>query len=1180
MELYHQGDKRKLSMMRIMTRKIKNLSVVLFIIITIIFSHFNVISDHLYPNLLSSNNKEGLEENKIQENMLNYKINNLTGETIQYFVEQSDKFELKTNESREILTPSETNVSIRSRPINSSFLLLSTGNNSINDWKNDTEYGDVDVSTILSENETVFRLHFSNKSVFDSGVNNTKFLVSSHPSLVNFPTVISFDFRIPILSQELQSSFHTLSLDFRFNNGKISFILSDKGGTLCGDGFEELEDNVIYDNRSSSIYILCNDTASFSWRYIYHNITRLITNHLLPEEYPNFSNLQSLFCHMIAYIPYNLTLDINNMKYWTYLPPFPLINYTIGETKIFSENGTLSFDSIIENFTLSAEENSPWKNNTLTYIEVNLTRRKSFESNCVLKEWNETKIRVNVVLDIPSIIENAFSSNIHIILPSDWINITILNESIDFVFSNQTKMLNEFILGKSYQINVKGIGWGILEAWTPNYLSNIIVPTDVCRNEVILIRGQLRYPLSEVINVYVQDESFCFHQTTLPMINSTFIFPEITINEQFPFGILQLTLNWSNSWEFGVYEQLIYIHEQGSFQSIILFHSLQDVDIYQFESISVNISLLQSGEEYSSNSTIVFLMKGSDCLFFTRISDNNYILNISHVIWDPGIYNIDLVASDGSLFFAKAIFNLTIKPASIFWSFENLPNTLATDENITFRLYSYINPHGDDYYIVLSGLTIRVWINGTVISSFKTNIEGLVDITVDYNYSTVNNYLQVAIEGVLRGEIFKLQTFIFYISNETSPSGGDRAYVNEIMRSPIKANRTFFIYYNIEYSKNNSSWFVPFESFSDVILSAYILRGSYIIGTELEDQLLTWTLEANQSNNDILVLELPGPTILIAKETVAKKFRLRLLVYSRITTNNYSIDINLDFLGFPFSNLSLFDSLNRNITTLYPSTIKGAIVSFSQFNILSGFEIGYFLEGYLQELDIILIKPFYPSYIYNESIIGSWRINSPIDYSYEVIYSILGLGSWECYNTRVEVLPNSTSVITAFLPPQRWNVTISIQLIVKYFPDLILESSLQNFKIQDPFPPTLDYSVELKDGMIRIDAFVFEPEMASGIQNVSLLIKDQIILPTLLSPNHYIFNISKNTIQNPVIKVIDWAKNEKSTELVEINNIFPSSPSLLNVIGIQYFLPLISSITLLTGIFVIRFIRKKRTMII
>ena len=1172
-------------MVRIKTLKIKNLLVVLFIIITIIFNHFNGIINHLYPNMLSSNSKPVLEDKRtqtIQKNMLNYKINNLTEETIQYFVEQCERFELKANESREILSPSETNISIRSRVLNSSFQLLSTGNNSIDDWKNDAEYGDVNVSTILSGNETVFRLNFSNKSVFDSGVNNSKFLVSSHPNLENYSTIISFDFQIPSLSQELQTSSHTLSLDFRFNNGKISFILSDKGGTLHGDGFEEFEDDIIYDNRSNSIYILCNETTPFSWRHISYNITRLITTYLLPQDYPNFSNLQSLFCHMIAYIPYNLTLDINNLKYWAYLPPYPSINYTIGETEIFTENGTLSFDSIMDNSTLAAQENSSWKNNTITHIEVNLTRKKSFESYCILKEWNETNVRVNMELDIPDIIENAFSSNIHIILPSDWINITILNEKVEFVYLNQTKMLNEYILGKFYQINVKGMSWGILEAWTPNYLSNIIAPTDVCRNEVILIRGQLHYPLSEDINLYLKNESFCFHQTTLPMINSTFIFPEITVTEQFPLGILQLTLNWTNSWEFGIYQQIIYIYEQASSQSIILFHSSQNVDIYQFESVIVNISLLQNGERYSTNSTIVLLLKGSDCLFFTRVSNNNYILNVSHVIWDPGIYNIDLIASDGSFFYAKALLNLTIKPASIFWSFENLPATLAQNESLSFRLYSYINPHGEnDYYIILSGLVIRIWINGSVIASFKTNYEGLVDITVDYNcFTTENDYLQVAIDGVLNGDIFKLQTFIFHISNETYPNSGFRAYISEIMRSPIKSNKTFFIYYRIEYSTNNSSWFVPFESFSDVILSAFIIRDSYIIGTEFEDELLTWTIEANQSNNDILVLELPGPTILIVKETLAKKFRLKLLINSQITTNNYSIDINLDFLGFPFSNLSLFDSLNRNVTELFPITIKGAIVSFYNFNIISGFEICYFLEGYLQELDIILIKPFNPSYIYNESIIGSWRINSPVEFSYKVICSILGLGSWECYDTSLDVLSNSTSVITVFLPPQSWNSTISIQLIVKYFSDLILVSSSQNFTIKDPFPPTLDYSVVLKDGLVRIDAYIFEPEKASGIQNVTILTKDQTILPTSLSPNHFMFNISKNIIHTFVIKAIDWAKNEKSTELVDVNDIFPNSPTLLDTIGTRYFLPLISSITLLTGIFVIRLIKKKRSMII
>ncbi|MFX1516039.1 MAG: hypothetical protein ACFFC6_07015 [Promethearchaeota archaeon] len=1161
-------------------RKFQNLLIILFISMTMIFNHFQVIYT-LRPNMLLSNYAQLFEEDEpqvIQKNIPNLQINNLTRDTIEYYVEQGVKFELKTNESKEMLTTSETNVSITSEVLNSSFQLLSTGNN-CNDWFNETKYGDVNVSTILVENEEVFRLHFSNKSNFNSGVNNSKFLVSSSPNLVSFPTIISFKFRIPLISPELLSSPHTLSLDFKFNNGIISFILSNQGETYSGDGFEELENNVIFDNKSSSIYILCNETAPFSWRNISHNITRLITTYLPPEEFSNFLNLQSLFCHTIAYIPYNLSLDINNLKYFTYLP-CPSIDYTIGETEISTVDGTLAFNSIMENFTLSASENSSWKNNTITYIEVNLIRVKLFESSCVVKEWNETKIRVNMILDIPDILEYVSSSNVHILLPSDWINITLLNESVDFMFFNKTKMLNTYLLGKFYQINVSGIVRGTLEAWTPNYVSNIIVPTDVCRNEVIQIRGELRYPFSEDIHLYLQNESFCYHQTTLPMINSTFIFPEITITEQFPLGILQLSLNWSNSWEFGIFEQLIYVHQQESPNSLILFHSSQNVFIYQFESFMINISLFQNGEKYSTNSTIVLLMKGSDCLFFSRSSDNEYILNISHVIWDPGIYNIDLFAFDGSLFFAKEILNLTIKPASIFWSFENLPCVLEKNDSVNFRLYSYINPQGDDYYLILSGLTIRIWINATIISSYITNADGLVDIFFDLNYSSIDEYLQVTVEGMLEGETLKLQTLMFLISNETNLNDGDRAYITEIMRSPVKANKTFFVYYNVEYSNNNLNWFVPVESFQNIILSGYIMRDNYIIGTTIVDHLVTWKIEANQSNNDILVLELPCPTLFVIKETVSKKFRLELTVYSQLTINNYSMDINLRFLGFPFSNLSLFDSLNRNITNLFPIAIEEGIVSLFQFNIISGFEIRYFLEGYLLVLDIALKKPFQSSYIYNESIIGSWRIYTPVDFSFKVLYSILGLGSWECYNTSLEVLPNSTSVITAVLPPQSWNNTISIQLVVSYLSNLTLVSSSQNFTIYDPFPPTLDYSIEfLVDNTLRIHAFVFEPEKASGIKNITLLMNDQNKSATSLSLNHYCFDISKNAVQTPIIKVVDWANNEKFLELTNLNSIISESPSLLKLMQSQYLLPLLSSITLIGGIFISRIIKKRRATI-
>lgn len=1173
-------------------QKSKLFLVFFLILISLGLNSLNASTILLSPSMSSLNLTQSLEEETspqiIQRNTSNLKINKLASneEPIQYLIEQGRQFNLKIRQMKQMVTSSETNVSIKSKVINTSFRILSTGENSSNEWKNDIEpdYGDVNVTTIFSGSDNISRFNFSeNGETPVSGITNTKFLVSSNPDITSFPTIVSFDFQIQFLSPELLSSphTHTLALELRFNNSSITFILSDFGGNFG----EILEENVARPNGSDSLYILCNETAPFSWRNISYNITRLITTYFSPEEYPKFSSLETLFCYMITSTPvyeYRLTLDIKNLEYFTSLPPCPPINYSLGETMIFTDNGTLSVSSTMGNFTFYAYEDSPWNNNAETYLEVNVTRTKSLEVFSISKDWNDTKVKINLFLDIPNILEGASSSIIHIIIPSDWTNISIVNQSINLEFNNQTEMLNEFILGKSFRVNVYGMDWGILEAWAPNYFSNIVVPTDVSRSEVIQIRGDLRYSLPGDINLYFQNESFLFHQATLPMINSTFVFPEITITEQFPTGILQFTLNWSNSWEFGIYKKIVYIHEEVSYYSVILFQSSTSVNIYQFESLLINLSLLKNGNKYCTNSTLVFLIKGSECLFFSQTSGNNFILNVSHFIWDPGDYTLDVIASDGSLFFAKDAVNLTVEPASIFWSFENLQSTLLRNDNVSFRLYSYIQPQGEEFFQTLSGLNVRIWINDTVISSYETNLEGFTDISFDFEYSTIGDLLQVAVEGMLEGEVFKLQTLLFSISNETAPGGGDRAYAHEIMRSPVKANGTFYVYYYIEYSNNNSNWFIPIESFSSVILSAYILRGNYVIGANFENQMLIWTLEANQSFNDTLILELPGPTVVTTKETLSKEFRIKIEAYSDITTNNYTIEIDLKFLSFPFSNLSLLDSLNRDITNLYPITIEGSIISFSQLNIIGGIEMCYFLEGYLQELEVSVRTSFKSSYVYNESIIGSWEINTPINYSYSVLYTILGLGSWKCHNTILEVFPNASSVITALLPPQRWNDSVSIQLIVNYFTDLTIVSSMQNFTISDPFAPTLDYSVEVFVDIIRVHAFIYEPEKASGVRNISLLMGEQNITAKSLSINHYVFDIPMKTADSQFIKVIavDWAGNEVLSDPININKFISNSQSLLKLFESQLFFPTLFSIVIISGIFITRVIRKRKTSIL
>lgn len=1101
---------------------------------------------------------------------------------IHYDVEQGVQFQLNTRQKKQMVTTSETNVSIISNVINSSFQILSTGENGSHDWQNSTEpdYGAVNISTIISENESVFRLNFTeNSESLASGITNTKFIVSSNPEITSFPTIISFDYRIPFLSPGLLSSPHTLAMEFRFSNSSITFILSDFGGNL-GDFLEE---NVTRPSGSDSLYILCNETPPLSWRHISYNITRLITTYFSSDEYSEFSSLETLFCYMIAFSSdYNLTLDLKNIEYFTLLPPYPPINYSIGETTIFTGNGSLSFISTRGNFTFTAYEASPWNNNSQTYLDINISRSKSLKGFSMVGDWNKTHIRINTRLDIPNILEDASSSVIRILLPSDWSNISIINSTNSFELTNQTQMLNEFILGKFFKIIVFGMDFGILEAWAPNYITNVEIPTDLSRNEVIQIRGELRYPLSGDINLYFHNSSFFFHQTILTMINSSFIFPEITITEQFPAGLLKLTLNWSDSYEFGKYEKLIYIHEEISQQSVILFHSSQSVKISQFQSLLINLSLVKNGNKFFSNTTLVLLFKGSECLLFSQTLDNDFILNVSHIIWDPGDYTLDIIASDGSLFFAKETVNVTVWSASIFWSFENLQTKLFKNESINFRIYSYIRLKGEEVFQILSGLRIRIWINETVISNQETSLKGFADFCFDFVYSKGMDLLQVVVEGMLEGEVLKLQTILFLISNETEPSDRNRANIHEVMRSNVKANGTFFIYYSIDYPYNDSKWYIPIEPYSSLIISGYILRDNYVIGTTVEDQMLLWLLEANQSMSDMLVVELPCPIALVSKEVISKRFRVKLETFSDITINNYTIEIDLRFFGFPFSNISLLDSLNRDITESFTISIERSIVSISQLNIINGLNIVYFLVGYLLEMKIEVRRSFQSFYTYNDSIVGSWKISAPVSYSYSILYTISGLGTWECQNTSHINFSNATSVITTFLPPQRWNDSIFVQLIVKYFTNLIVTSSLQNFTINDPFPPTLDYSLEPLIDVIRIHAFAYEPYAASGIKNISLVIGETCIAATSSSINHYVYDIQLEATESQFLRLIvfDWAGNERSSEYINVNEVILGSNSLSKLNDLQLFFPILLSFAILACVFIARIIRMRKTSIL
>jgi hypothetical protein len=1135
-------------------------------------------------NTLPHLKKTVFPSKQVQRNVTSLKKDELPsfGDQIQYDLIQNQNFYLKAPVSKQMLSNFNSSVSIQTQVLNSTFEILSSAESSINDWQNDIEpdYGQVNISTISTGSNNFSRFNFSENSETPAlGITNTKFNLSSNPSLTNKSTFLSFDFQIPFMSIELLNSPHTLALEFRFNNSSINFILSTFGVNFGNF----LEENVSRSQNSDSLYIFCNETAPFGWKHINYNITRLITSYFSPQEYQKFSTLKTLFCYMFTFTPeYHLTLDIDTIKYVADLKTITPINYTIEDTIFSTENGSLSFNSFMGNFTFSINANTPWEKDIQVFLDVNISRKMEFYDSYVVKTWNVTHINFNINLFIPNLLEGAISSSICIILPSDWININIINQSIDIEVKNQSIILNEYLSGLEYRFHLFGFDSCVLEAWGPNYLTKIYPPNNLCRNELIKVRGDLRYPLPGNISLYIQNSSFLFQQNTIPMINSTFVFPEIMVDDTFPIGFLNLKINWSNTWEYGIFESQLYIYEKTEQQSIIFLHSSKYIEIFQYGPFFLNLSLVKDGTSYFTNSTIVFLINGKNCIFFSPTRDNNFILNISHVVWEPGEYELDIIASDGNFFFDKETVNLTIEPCSIFWNYEGLQTQLLETENVSFRLYSYVNLLKSGIFFPLTGFTIRVWMNDTVITDYKSNIAGYVDINLDTNQSTVGTCLQIAIGGILEDKILKFKSILIFITNGASPPYRSRANIFEIKRSNIIANKSYYVQYNIEYPTNNTNWYVPLEAISEFILSAYILRGNYVIGTKIEDQMLIWTLLSNISVVDTLVLELPSPTVFFREDVNTKDFTIKIDAFSDITTNNFSIEMDFGFLTFLASNLTLFDSLNRDITGLFLIRKEKSKLIITNLNILNGVKFSLFLKGELQNLEISIGQFFRSVYTYNESLVGSWNINFPISSSYTVFYSISGVNTQICNNTNSEVFPNTSSKITAILPPQKWNTSISVKLTINYLSGLVITSPQQNITIIDPFAPVLDYYVERKDDRIRIHSYAIEPDMASGVKNITLIMENHNITASHHSLYHHVFEIwmKDNTSHLAKIVVVDWAGNRRSSEFIEIYTTSLNSKSILSLWESGFFFPALFSIIIGCGILITRMIKKKKESIL
>ncbi|MFW9778482.1 MAG: hypothetical protein ACFFE8_06465 [Candidatus Heimdallarchaeota archaeon] len=1101
---------------------------------------------------------------------------------------QVSQFPLHTNQTRRIKSPPNTNISIESEISNSTYKINSNAEDQSQDWANG--YGPIVTSMIPTLNGTAFRANFTDNNQSSAGIQNVKFNMSTVPPPSNFPTFISFDYRMPFVNQNLQDSPPTLSLEFEFvNSTSITFYLS-KGGNLPGDPVNETisrpigtDPSLLLRNASSSLYILYNGSLPSSWRHISINISWMINTCFSKSEYPLFSELKAvkLTLFLFTLITPQFTLDIDNLEYYTEnLPLNGSLSYFIDSTEIFSANGSVAISPISGNFTFFVKDNSPWNRSSEIYLNVTITRVQTHSAFSTASNWNSTHVKIFLRMFIPNISENLIRNEILIFLPTDWADLRILNASTQLYGINVTKSLNMYLLGKQYWVESKYLDPVVLEALAPNYLVKIIAPTDLNTDDILRVKGDLTFPLAGDLHLYLLNNACVYDRSTLPMINGSFSFPDIPITEVFPIGLLRLEVNWSSNWEFGFYEQDIVIHEPNE-SAMILLHTQQNVTIYQYEPLFINLSLFLGNVKYIANSTLVLLTKGNISLFFSHTPRNDFALNITNVIWSPGNISIFILASDSGNFFAKKQINLKILSSLVVWSFENLNTGIYINDSVLFRLYSYLQPPEGGTLQILQGLTVKIWVNNSMVFQKQTNSAGYADIDFRVNPSIIEGQLYVGIGGFLEESLVKFQTIIFTILNGTLSANETRADIYELSRSPIGSNGTFFVYYAIEYSTNDSSWYTPLPSYGLSMKAAFILRNYYVVGVNFRNGVLSWNLNGNVSSTDILVIELPSPTVYISQLEFSEKFRIKISLDSVITVNNFTTSLDLSFLGFIPLNLSLLDTLGRDITSATSINIEGTQVTISRLNIVGGLPINYFLEGYLADLNVNALRSFQRSYFYNETIKGSWLFYSPLNFSYSVIYSV-GHYSLICFNTSYKTFSNGSTRLEAQLSPQSWNSTVSIILEVRYSSTFIAKSREQSFTITDPYMPVLEYSIETSDEFIRIHTFVFEPEQGSGVRNVSVMDTTRIIVSNNFTMNYHVFNVPMTSFvsKNIYLKAMDWAGNINTVNITKIliEHLVSNPSSLLT--DLEYLAPTIISILILGGLFLMNFIKRRRMSIL
>ena len=1120
--------------------------------------------------------KNGLKYSKTVQRSIQTVSTNMS--QIPYRSEQKSNLSFLSRNFFSINTTETCQTLLKSEPISSFFLIDSNVSSEKTIWVNNIEpdYGEVNITKVITPEIPFYRLKFVENNVTPaSGASNINFNVTSNPPPFNHSTDVSFEFQIPEIDNNLLNGIHSLVLELRFNNASINFVLSDVGSSF-GD---PLEENV-YKPGSNSLYIVYNDSYPTDWVIISQNITRLITTYFPQSEYSWFTQIDTLFCYLFAFIPeYNVILDIRSFNFSTSLPINCPVTYFIGGSTVFSENGTIQYEYITNNISILTIENTSWVDNQITFFKLIIIRNKELFTQPALIDWNTTFLQIQFMLILPELLSIPHSKFILMKIPHDWYSIESINSSATIEKLDKIELLSGNLIGYEYLFSIQESEDLIIQCQVLNYFSNISAPMSAVQYDKIEVSGNILNPFPGIIHLYLLNDSVFIHQTTLSILNGSFIFPLVSISDVVSLGFIDLILNWSCGYEFGIYQNLLYIHQTEGENSLINFTTPQNYELYQYDPFFVNLTLIKNDQIYESDSALVFLVIDTYTYTLNRSFSGNYYFTVNHILWPPKVYNISLIASDNQDFFAEENLNLTVYPAVLDWHINNIPSIVYAGSNFSLEIEVFVSPLEGGTQWPVVGINLEVMINDLIVIGAITDLFGHASIIIPSEIFTHYDIFQLLLICTIKDSLVKIHTSLIQVTSKSTQ--GDRFHptLNEYTQTSIFSNNSFYRIYNVNYSTNASQWYIPIEKINGFPISAHLLRNDYALEVDILGDSLIWDLQSNSSDTDTLVLEYLGPIVFFTVTQEDTNYMIHIESFANYTITNYTVELDLSFIKFPIGEISLLDFLKRNITDKFEITTVDSTVFLKKLYIIEGIKVNYYIEVKYELPSIVILDGFKSEYAYDELIQGSWKFNSPSNFSYSIEFTIIDYYHSVSENTSLINFSNGTFLVKARLPVIRWNSTVIVRLNLFFSNEVSISSPIQILKIIDPYPPDCTYFIESNSKTYDLHLFIYEPDIGSGMNTIHVLSSGDEYNASSFSPNHYIIRIPKTGLQieNITVIITDCAGNIKIL-MLDSQNFIPPDPSgeILN----PSILPLILSILFVGGISFVKYMKKKKSIIL